>query len=278
MHQGRWDKSSAGAHEVRNRRLGIVGYGNIGSQVSVLAEALGMSVFFFDTADKLALGNARRCGSLDELLGAVDVITLHVDGRPENRGLIGAEELALMRRGGLLLNLSRGSVVDHEALRVAVETGQLAGAAIDVFPAEPRAPGAGFRSPLQDLPNVILTPHVAGSTEEAQEDIARFVSGKLHDFAAGGESTLSVNVPGVTLARQPGTRRLTLLHTNAPGVLATVNSILADHDANIEGQVLGTRGETGYVITDIRGGDIRAAARRLQVLPSTIRLRLPRAA
>ncbi len=183
-----------------------------------------------------------------------------------------------MRRGSLLLNLSRGSVVDHQALRAAVETGHLAGAAIDVFPAEPKAPGARFRSALQDLPNVILTPHVAGSTEEAQEDIARFVSGKLHDFAAGGESTLSVNVPGVTLARQPGTRRLTLLHTNSPGVLATVNSILADHDANIEGQVLGTRGETGYVITDIRGGDIRAAARRLQVLPATIRLRVPRAA
>jgi D-3-phosphoglycerate dehydrogenase len=275
MLEGRWDKSSAGAHEIRRRRLGIVGYGTTGSQVSVLAEALGMSVFFFDIADKLALGNARRCDSLAELLSAVDIVTLHVGGRQENRGLIGASELARMRPGSLLLNLSNGLAVDHQALYAAIKTGQVAGAAIDVFPVEPSAAAAGFRSPLCGLPNVILTPHLGGATEEAREDIAGFVSGKLHDFIASGASTLSVNAPGVTLPGQPGACRLTLLHENMPGVLATVNAILSDHGANIEGQVLGTRGRTGYVITDVGGGDVGAAASRLQELPATIRVRLP---
>lgn len=283
MLQGRWDKSSAGAHEIRRRRLGIVGYGTIGSQVSVLAEALGMSVFFFDVADKLALGNARRCGSLAELLAAVDVVTLHVDGRAENRGLIGAGELARMRPGSLLLNLSNGLAVDHQALYAAIKAGQIAGAAIDVFPVEPSEPAATFRSELCGVPNVILTPHLGGATEEAREDIARFVSGKLHDFIVSGASTLSANAPGVALpgqalTGQPDGCRLTLLHENTPGVLATVNAILSDHGANIEGQVLGTRGRTGYVITDIRGGDIGAAAGRLRELPATIRIRLPRTA
>jgi D-3-phosphoglycerate dehydrogenase len=276
MHRGEWNKSAAGAHEVRGRRLGIVGYGNIGSQLSVLAENLGMSVFFYDLADKLALGNAQRCASLEELLSVADIVSLHVDGRPGNEGLIGADELARMPPGGLLLNLSRGCVVDHRALRAAIESGRLAGAAVDVFPHEPGSAGERFISELRGLPNVILTPHVGGSTEEAQQHIAHFVSGKLHDFVASGDTTLSVNVPGVALADQPGARRLTLLHRNTPGVLGSVNSILAGHGANIQGQMLSTRGDVGYAVTDLAGGDDRAALRELRDLPATIRPRLIR--
>ncbi len=251
MHAGLWDKSAAGSHEVRGRRLGIVGYGNIGGQLSVLAEALGMTVFFYDTADKLALGNARRCGTLEELLEICDVVTLHVDGRPGNSGLFGEAEFAAMRPGGIFLNLSRGFVVDHGALRRHIESGHLAGAAVDVFPAEPRSRGEEFASELRGLPNVILTPHVGGSTEEAQQDIGEFVAGKLHDFLAAGTSALSVNLPVVALPRTPGTHRLAHLHRNVPGVLATINQVLAEHRVNIEGQLLGTRDDLGYVLTDI---------------------------
>src|SRR5450432_2320343 len=186
MHTGVWDKSAAGSHEVRGRRLGIVGYGNIGGQLSVLAESLGMTVFFYDTADKLALGNARRCGTLEELLESADVVTLHVDGRPGNSGLFGEAEFAAMRPGSIFLNLSRGFVVDHAALRRHIESGHIAGAAIDVFPKGPKENGEEFVSELRGLENVILTPHIGGSTEEAQQDIGEFVSGKLVDFAAGG--------------------------------------------------------------------------------------------
>ena len=185
MHAGVWDKSAKGAHEVRGRTLGIVGYGNIGSQLSVVAESLGMRVYFYDVADKLALGNARRCASLDELLEVAETVTLHVDGRPGNAGLFGEEQFAKMRPRSLFLNLCRGIVVDHEALRRHLLSGHLAGAAVDVFADEPKTAGDPFVSSLQGLPNVILTPHIGGSTEEAQEDIGRFVAGKLRDFAAG---------------------------------------------------------------------------------------------
>jgi D-3-phosphoglycerate dehydrogenase len=273
MHRGIWDKSAAGSHEVRGRRLGIVGYGNIGGQLSVLAESLGMSVVFYDTADKLALGNARRCGSLPELLEMSDVVTLHVDGRPGNSGLFGADEFAAMRPGSLFLNLSRGFVVDHAALRRNIESGHLAGAAVDVFPQEPRGRGEEFASELRDLPNVILTPHVGGSTEEAQQDIGEFVAGKLHDYVTSGATSLSVNLPGVALPPAPGTYRLVHLHRNVPGVLATINQVLAEHGANIEGQLLGTRDDLGYVLTDIGTeytGDMLASLRELDV---TVRLR-----
>nr|WP_285691505.1 phosphoglycerate dehydrogenase [Actinoplanes sp. NBRC 103695] len=179
MHSGVWDKSADGAHEIRGRRLGIVGYGNIGTQLSVLAENLGMSVSFYDTADKLALSNAHRCASLDELLESSDIVTLHVDGRPGNAGFFGAEQFAKMRPGSLFLNLSRGIVVDHLALRDALKSGRLAGAAVDVFPKEPKGRGDEFLSELRGLPNVILTPHIGGSTEEAQSDIGGFVANKL---------------------------------------------------------------------------------------------------
>src|SRR4051794_39331942 len=181
MHAGRWEKSAKGSHEVRGRRLGIVGYGNIGTQLSVLAEALGMQVLFYDTADRLALGNARRCESLDELLENADVVTLHVDGRATNRDIFGEEQFGRMRPGALFLNLSRGFVVDHHALRAQLETGHLAGAAVDVFPTEPKGRGDEFVSELRGLRNVILTPHIGGSTEEAQQDIGRYVAGKLRD-------------------------------------------------------------------------------------------------
>jgi D-3-phosphoglycerate dehydrogenase len=274
MHAGRWDKSAVGSHEVRGRRLGIVGYGNIGSQLSVLAEALGMRVLFYDTADKLALGNARRCGTLDELLQESDVVSLHVDGRPGNSDFFGEQQLARMRPGSILLNLSRGFVIDHGALARHIASGHLAGTAVDVFPAEPKAKGEEFVSQLRGLPNVILTPHVGGSTEEAQQDIGHFVAGKLRDYVADGGTSLSVNLPPVALPREPGTTRLLLLHANTPGVLATVNGLLANHGVNIEGQLLGTRGHLGYVVTDIAAGCSREVVLALESLPETVRLRV----
>src|SRR3954463_1855484 len=216
MHAGVWDKSARGSHEVRGRKLGIVGYGNIGTQLSVVAEALGMSVVFYDTADRLALGNARRCASLEELLETADVVTLHVDGRPSNADLFGEDQFARMRPGSLFLNLSRGFVVDHDALRRHIESGHLSGAAIDVFPNEPKARGDEFVSELRGLRNVIMTPHIGGSTEEAQQDIGQFVAGKLHDFVSTGNTALSVNLPALSLASQSGVHRLTHLHRNTP--------------------------------------------------------------
>ncbi len=274
LHAGTWDKSAAGAHEVRGRRLGIVGYGNIGSQLSVLAENLGMTVYFYDTADKLALGNAKRCATLDELVSSVDIVTLHVDGRAGNAGMFGPREIALMRPGSLFLNLSRGFVVDHAALSKALASGHLGGAAVDVFPEEPRARGEKFSSPLQGLPNVILTPHIGGSTEEAQEDIGRFVAGKFRDFVTEGNTSMCVNLPALAMPTQPKLHRLVHIHRNTPGVLAAINSVLARHDVNVEGQLLGTRGELGYVITDIGADYTDDMLDQLRAMPDTIRLRL----
>jgi D-3-phosphoglycerate dehydrogenase len=274
MHAGVWDKSARGSHEVRGRRLGIVGYGNIGTQLSVVAEALGMSVVFYDTADRLALGNARRCASLDELLETADVVTLHVDGRPSNADLFGEDQFAKMRPGSLFLNLSRGFVVDHHALRQHIESGHIAGAAVDVFPDEPAARGESFESPLRGLANVILTPHIGGSTEEAQQDIGTFVAAKLLDYVESGSTRLSVNLPPLALPRAPGARRLLHLHRNVPGVLARVNSVLAEHDVNIEAQLLGTRDQLGYSLTDIHVDYARDVVRELQGLPETVRVRV----
>ena len=249
MHAGVWDKSAKGAHEVRGRTLGIVGYGNIGSQLSVVAESLGMRVYFYDVADKLALGNARRCDSLDELLAVAETVTLHVDGRPGNAGLFGAEQFAKMRPRSLFLNLCRGIVVDHEALRDHLLSGHLAGAAVDVFAEEPKTAGDPFVSSLQGLPNVILTPHIGGSTEEAQEDIGRFVAGKLarlrrrrhhHDVgqpAAGADRRRRRPDPGPARAPQRaggaghgqrGAGRLPGQH-RAPGAVHPRRAGLRDH-------------------------------------------------
>ena len=273
MHAGVWDKSAVGAHEVRGRRLGIIGYGNIGSQLSVVAEALGMSVFFYDSTDKLALGNARRCGSLHEVLEIADVVTIHVDGRSSNTGFFGEDEFARMRPGSVFLNLSRGFVVDHLSLRRHVESGHIAGAAVDVFPTEPKGRGDLFESELRGLDNVILTPHVGGSTEEAQEDICRFVAAKLRDYALHGSTTLSVNLPALATETVPGTVRLAHLHRNVPGVLAAINKVLADEGVNIEAQQLSTRGDLGYVVTDIAAAASAEVGERLRGLPETVRVR-----
>ena len=274
MHAGVWDKSADGLHEVRGRRLGIVGYGNIGAQLSVLAENLGMSVLFYDTADKLPLSMARPAGSLEELLESVDIVTLHVDGRPGNSGMFGEAEFARMRPGSLFLNLSRGFVIDYPALRRHLVSGHIAGAAIDVFPQEPKGRGDEFRSELRGLPNVILTPHIGGSTEEAQSDIGAFVANKLATFAEEGNTTLSVNLPSVALPASPDMSRVIHVHLNMPGVLAQVNSILAGHQVNVEGQLLNTRGEYGYLITDIRGDYSDEVLDQLRAMSQTVRLRV----
>jgi D-3-phosphoglycerate dehydrogenase len=274
MHNGVWDKSAEGAHEVRGRTLGIVGYGNIGSQLSVLAENLGMKVLFYDTADKLALGNARQCLSMKELLAESDVVTLHVDGRSTNKNFFGEADFAAMQSGALFLNLSRGFVVDYAALRKHIESGHIGGAAVDVFPVEPKGRGDEFVSELRGLPNVILTPHIGGSTEEAQEDIGRFVAGKFRDFVLDGSTGMSVNMPALSLPRPQNTLRMIHLHHNVPGVLAHVNGLLADGGVNVEAQMLATRGDLGYVVTDSASGTTQAIVDEIRALPETIKLRI----
>jgi D-3-phosphoglycerate dehydrogenase / 2-oxoglutarate reductase len=273
MHNGVWNKSAAGSHEIRGRTLGIVGYGNIGSQLSVIAEALGLKVVFYDIDDKLALGNARRCSTIEELLQASDVVTLHVDGRPGNAGLFGAEEMAQMKPRSLFLNLSRGIAVDTAALRQHIESGHIAGAALDVFPVEPKRQGDPFESDLRGLSNVILTPHVGGSTEEAQQDIGRFVASKLRSYASAGSTSLSVNLPEINLPSDATKHRLALVHLNHPGVLARINGLLGEHDVNIEAQSLSTRGELGYVLTDVAAEVGADVLKELASLPETVRLR-----
>jgi D-3-phosphoglycerate dehydrogenase len=233
-----------------------------------------MQVSFYDTSDKLALGNAKRCDSLEQLLESSDIVTLHVDGRHGNSGMFGEPEFAAMRQGSIFLNLSRGFVVDYDALRKHLESGHLAGAAVDVFPEEPKAAGDEFVSPLRGLPNVILTPHVGGSTEEAQRDIGRFVGGKLADYVVSGATSLSVNLPQLQLPEAAGEHRIVHIHRNQPGVLAAINGVLAGDGVNIDAQYLGTRGEVGYVITDV-GADLETSTcDALEKLPETIRLRV----
>jgi len=273
MHAGVWNKSAAGSHEVRGRTLGIIGYGNIGSQLSVIAEALGLKVIFYDIDDKLALGNAKRCSTLDELLAEADVVSLHVDGRPGNAGLFGEEQFAAMKPRSLFLNLSRGIAVDTGALRAHLESGHIAGAALDVFPVEPKRQGDPFDSELRGVPNVILTPHVGGSTEEAQQDIGRFVASKLRTYTAFGGTSLSVNLPEINLPADQGKHRIAHVHRNAPGVLATINGLLGEHGVNIEAQSLATRGENGYVLTDVVAPLQPEVLAALAALPETVRLR-----
>ena len=271
MHSGVWNKSAAGAHEVRGLTLGIVGYGKIGSQLSDLAEALGMRVLFYDVSHVLARGNARAV-SFRELLAVSDVVTLHVDGKPQNQNLFGAEEFSAMKDGACFLNLSRGFVVDHEALAACLKGGKVAGAAVDVFPKEPDS-GAGFQSVLQGLPNVILTPHIGGSTEEAQQNIGQFVSARLVDYVRTGNSLLSVNLPHCHLEYDPGSHRLMHIHHNVPGILRAINDILADRGINIERQVLDTRGTLGYAIYDINRPCDDELMRLLRAVPQTIVVR-----
>lgn len=274
LHAGIWDKSAANAREVRGKRLGIIGYGNIGTQLSVLAEALGMEVHFYDVRDRLAIGSARRSNSLDALLGVADIITVHVDGRGSNENLIGERELALMKPGSFLLNLSRGHVVDIAALVAALGSGHIAGAAVDVFPSEPKGNDEIFENALCGMPNVILTPHVGGSTEEAQANIGTYVAGKLEAFITRGDTDGAVNFPELQLPTLEGAHRLAHAHANVPGVLSNINRVLADGGANIVGQYLKTRDAIGYVITDIAQESTLEMQRELRDIPGTIRLRV----
>lgn len=274
MHKGIWDKSANGLHEVRGKKIGIIGYGNIGSQLSVLCENLGMDVYFYDKAEKLALGNAKKCNSLNELLKKVDIITVHVDGRDENRNLISEKEFKCMKDGVLFLNLSRGFVVDIDMLTKHIKSGKIFGAAVDVFPTEPARNTDPFVSPLQNLPNVILTPHIAGSTEEAQKNIGEFVSQKLIQYVSTGDTTLSVNFPMIQLPTLKNAHRILHIHKNIPGILAMINNTLAQNHMNIEGQYLKTTEEIGYVITDVNKSYNHHILTQLKSINGTIRSRI----
>lgn len=274
MHQGKWDKSANGSFEIRGKKLGIVGYGNIGAQLSVLAENMGLNVFYYDIVEKLALGNATKIDSLEELLQTCDIISLHVDGRKENKCLIDAKKIKMMKKGAILINLSRGHVVEIPALKEALESGHLAGCAVDVFPEEPKNNSEPFVSELIGLPNTILTPHIGGSTLEAQENIARFVPGKIMEYINTGNTFNSVNFPNIQLPFLQNAHRLIHVHQNEPGVLAKINKILADFEINIVGQYLKTNEKIGYVITDIDKAYTEEAIQALKAIPGTIRFRI----
>jgi D-3-phosphoglycerate dehydrogenase len=251
VHEGKWRKASAGCHEIRGKTLGIVGYGHIGSQVGVLAEAMGMRVLFFDIATKLPMGNNRPLGSLREVLEESDFVTLHVPATRETHEMMGAAELAHMKKGAHLLNLSRGTVVRIDALAAAIREGRLGGAAIDVYPEEPESASDAFASELRGLPNVILSPHIGGSTEEAQESIGREVATALVKFTNAGTTTGAVNFPSIEVPQVPGTHRILNVHRNVPGVLGAVNHVVSELGANIRTQVLATDPNVGYLVMDL---------------------------
>lgn len=275
LHRGIWEKSAVGAHEVRGRTLGIIGFGNIGMQLSVVAEALGMRVVFYDTAEKLIIGNARRMNSIEELLEVADIVSIHVDGRASNRNLFGEKEFAMMKPGAIFLNLSRGFLVDVDALAARITDGSIAGAGVDVFPTEPRANGDHFDSVLTGLPNVILTPHVGGSTEEAQRAIGLFVSEKLVSYYRKGATDMSINMPQIVDSPAKSARyRIAWVHSNMPGALAKVNRIFAESGANIDAQQLATQGQVGYSVTDISSNIPQEAVAELAEAEETIRLRV----
>jgi len=274
MHQGVWNKSATGSREVRGKTLGIIGYGAIGSQLSVLAENLGMRVLFYDLNERLALGNARRVRKLDDLLAEADVVTLHVDGRKDNANIFGRDQFAKMKNGALFLNLARGHIVDVDALADALKSGRLGGAAVDVFPEEPRTNSDPFDSPLIGLDKVILTPHIGGSTEEAQEAIAEFAAERLLNYLNRGDTTFCVNLPNVQLSEVTRAHRLLHIHKNQPGVLAELNRALSEAGLNILGQHLKTDERTGYVIIDVDRGYDPEALRALKQVPGTVKFRM----
>jgi D-3-phosphoglycerate dehydrogenase len=273
-HRGVWAKSVDQAREVRGKTVGIVGYGRIGSQVSVLAESLGMNVCYHDVAATLPLGNARALESLEAVLEAADVVTLHVPESPQTRGLIGRPELARMRRGGLLVNASRGCVVEIDAACEALESGHLAGAAFDVFPVEPAGRHDEFVSPLRQFDNVILSPHVAGSTVEAQANIGAEVAEKLVRYSDNGSTLSAVNFPEVSLPPHPGSHRLLHIHHNVPGILSRMNTVFSQENINITGQYLMTNAKIGYVVCDVAEESSAAALRTLESIEGTIRTRM----
>ncbi|MGY8938443.1 MAG: phosphoglycerate dehydrogenase [Flavobacteriales bacterium] len=273
LHNGQWNKTAAGSREVRGKKLGIVGYGNIGKQLSVLAEALGMDVYYYDIEDKLALGNATKMDELSELLEISDVVTLHIDDNPANKNFFGEKEISQMKDGAHFVNLARGFVVDIPALVAALKIGKLAGAAVDVYPEEPSKNG-DFDTALKGLPNVILTPHVGGSTQEAQRDIADFVPSKIMAYINSGNTVDAVNFPNIRLPRQTNAHRFLHIHKNVPGVMAKINEILATYDLNIIGQYLSTDPKVGYVITDLDKEYNKAVIEKLRNIEGTIKFRV----
>jgi D-3-phosphoglycerate dehydrogenase / 2-oxoglutarate reductase len=274
MHQGSWDKSAKGSFEVRGKKLGLIGYGNIGTQLSVLAESLGMKVLYYDVEEKLSLGNAVKCKTMNEVLEQADVISLHVDGRSSNTNLIGEREFQLMKKGVIFINLSRGHLVDIQALKENILKGQVAGCAIDVFPEEPASNKEEFKSELRGLPNTILTPHIGGSTLEAQENIGNFVPTKIMEYINTGSTSTSVNFPNLALPILENAHRLIHIHHNVPGILARINQVLADHGINIVGQYLKTDESIGYVITDINKDYDKEVIVKLRAIENTIKFRM----
>jgi D-3-phosphoglycerate dehydrogenase len=273
-HRGIWMKDAKGSYELRGKTLGIIGYGNIGSQVSVLAEALGMKVLFYDVETKLPLGNAVDSKSLKELMSRADVITLHVPETAQTKNLINKSNLKYCKKGAIIINYARGEVMDLDALRKAILEGQVGGAAVDVFPVEPEKNGDLFQSPLQDLPNVILTPHIGGSTEEAQQNIGEDVSIKLLNYLERGITFGSHTVPALSLPPQEGAHRILHIHKNVPGVLSDINGQLSKYKINIVGQYLKTNEQIGYVVVDVDKQLSRTATGLLREVPNTIKVRL----
>lgn len=273
IHQGKWFKTALNSHEVRGKNLGIVGYGNIGKQLSVLAEAIGMRVYYYDVEDRLALGNAIKCNTLEDLLSVSDVVTLHIDDNKANKNFIAEREINQMRDGAMLINLSRGFVVDIKALVNALQSKKLGGAAIDVYPEEPRSNG-DFMTELQGLENVILTPHVGGSTQEAQRDIADFVPNKIMDYINSGNTVDAVNFPNIRLPKQNNSHRFLHIHENVPGVMAKINEVLAHFEMNITGQYLSTDPSVGYVITDLDKEYNKEVIKALKNIEHTIKFRV----
>lgn len=274
VHRGGWSKSSEGSFETRGKTLGIVGYGNIGSQLSVLAEALGMHVIYFDVVTKLPLGNAHQVGSMDELLAKSDVVTLHVPDVPSTRNMMRAEHFAKMKKGAIFINAARGTCVDIDALAEAIKSKHLNGAAVDVFPKEPKANGEEFVSALRGLENVILSPHIGGSTMEAQANIGLEVADKFVRYSDEGSTRSAVNFPEVAIPQQPGTHRLLHIHKNIPGVLSNVNRIFADNNVNIAAQSLMTNDAIGYLVVDVDAACSAVALEKLQQVEGTIRTRV----
>ncbi|HDZ06322.1 hypothetical protein LCGC14_0148480 [marine sediment metagenome] len=273
IHEGQWQKTAAGSREVRGKNLGIIGYGNIGKQLSVLAEAMGMRVYYYDVDDKLALGNAVKCNTLEDLLNVSDVVTLHIDDNKANKNFIGEREIKQMKKGAMLINLSRGFVVDIDALAEGLKNGHIGGAAVDVYPDEPASNG-DFQTKLQGFPNVILTPHVGGSTEEAQRDIADFVPNKIMDYINSGNTVDAVNFPNIRLPKQNKSHRFLHIHKNVPGIMAKINKVLAQYELNINSQYLSTDNEVGYVITDLDKEYNKEVIKELKKVENTIKFRV----
>lgn len=274
VHRGGWSKSAEGSFEARGKTLGIVGYGSIGTQLSVLAESLGMKVIYFDVITKLPLGNASQVGSMEELLNKADVVSLHVPELPSTKNMMGAEQFAQMKKGAIFINAARGTCVDIDALAAAIESKHLNGAAIDVFPKEPKANDEEFLSPLRAFDNVILTPHIGGSTLEAQANIGLEVAEKFVRYSDEGTTISAVNFPEVAIPQQAGTHRLLHIHRNVPGVLSAVNNLFAQQNINIAAQSLMTKGDVGYLVMDVDAGASDAALEALHTVEGTIRVRI----